>query len=178
MPKNQFVDFKAVKAAVSMEQVLQHYHLLDTFKRSGNGESLSGPCPIHKGTNPTQFRVSLTKNVWNCFSECKHGGNTLEFICAMEDCDNPGATLKGIRRVKHKLAPGFRKSEEVFNLDRAAEADGTKPIIAVEGFFDCMRLWQAGHKRAVSVMGSSISEAQEIAIVKAAEKSRKIIVMF
>jgi hypothetical protein len=29
--------------------------LLDQFMRSG--DSLSGPCPIHKGTNPTQFRV-------------------------------------------------------------------------------------------------------------------------
>ena len=29
MPKNQFVDFKAVKSAVSMEQALQHYGLLE-----------------------------------------------------------------------------------------------------------------------------------------------------
>ena len=25
MPKSQFVDFKAVKAAITMEQVLEHY---------------------------------------------------------------------------------------------------------------------------------------------------------
>ena len=59
MPKNQFVDFKAVKAAVTIEQVLDHYGLLDRFKRGGDG--LSGPCPIHKGSNPTQFRVSTAK---------------------------------------------------------------------------------------------------------------------
>ena len=29
MPKSKFVDFRAVKAAVTMEQVLQHYGLLD-----------------------------------------------------------------------------------------------------------------------------------------------------
>jgi hypothetical protein len=63
MPKSSFVDFKAVKAAITMEQVLQHYGLLDQFKKSG--DSLSGPCPIHKGNNPTQFRVSLSKNLWN-----------------------------------------------------------------------------------------------------------------
>ena len=53
MPKSKFVDFKAVKAAVTMEQVLEHYGLLDKFKRGA--DSLSGACPIHKGSNPTQF---------------------------------------------------------------------------------------------------------------------------
>lgn len=93
MSTSKFVDFKAVKAAVSMEQVLQHYGLLDQFKRSGNGESLSGPCPIHKGTNATQFRVSLKKNCWNCFSGCK-GGNVLDFVAAMENVKLHAAALK------------------------------------------------------------------------------------
>src|SRR5688572_32064886 len=95
MPKALFVDFKAVKAAVSMEQVLQQYNLLDQFKRSG--DNLSGPCPIHKGTNPTQFRVSVSKNVWNCFSECKQGGNVLDFIAAMEKITIHAAALKAVQ---------------------------------------------------------------------------------
>ena len=94
MPKSKFVDFKAVKSALSIEQVLEHYGLLDKFKRSG--DSLSGPCPIHKGSNPTQFRVSLSKNVWNCFSECKHGGNTLDFIAKMENVSIHAAAQKAI----------------------------------------------------------------------------------
>ena len=94
MPKSSFVDFKAVKATVRMEQVLEHYGITDRFKRSG--DSLSGPCPIHKGSNPTQFRVSLSKNVWNCFSECKHGGNVLDFIARMENVTIHAAALKAI----------------------------------------------------------------------------------
>src|SRR6185312_6093863 len=94
MPKSQYVDFRAVKAAITMEQVLEHYKLMDSFKRSG--DSLSGPCPIHKGTNPTQFRVSTSKNVWNCFSECKHGGNVLDFIMRMENVTIHAAALKAI----------------------------------------------------------------------------------
>jgi DNA primase len=82
MPKKPFVDFRNIRSRITMEQVLQHYNLLDTFKRRNN--SLSGPCPIHKGSNPTQFRVDTEKNIWNCFSECKHGGNTLDFIARME----------------------------------------------------------------------------------------------
>ena len=59
MPKSTFLDFKAVKAAITMEQVLEHYGVLDRFKRSG--DSLSGPCPIHKGDNLTssvKLRIS------------------------------------------------------------------------------------------------------------------------
>ena len=105
MPKSQFVDFKAVKAAITMEQVLGHYGLMDKFKRGT--DSLNGPCPIHKGSNPTQFRVSVSKNIWNCFSECKHGGNVLDFISEMEDVSVHAAALKAI---------------EWFNLDADAVA--------------------------------------------------------
>ena len=94
MAKTAFVDFKAVKAAITMEQVLQHYGLLEKFKRGT--DSLNGPCPIHKGSNPTQFRVSISKNIWNCFSECKHGGNVLDFIAEMEKCSIHAAALKAI----------------------------------------------------------------------------------
>src|SRR5665213_2980415 len=94
MPKSKFVDFKAVKAAVTMEQVLEHYSLLDKFKRGA--DNLSGPCPIHQGSNPTQFRVSISKNVWNCFSECKHGGNTLDFISRMDKITIHAAALKAM----------------------------------------------------------------------------------
>ena len=58
MAKSSYIDFKAVKAAVRMERVLEHYGILDKFKRTG--DSLSGPCPIHKGSNPTQFRISVS----------------------------------------------------------------------------------------------------------------------
>src|ERR1700710_1094776 len=94
MAKKSFVDFKAVKAALTMEQVLEHYGLMDKFKRGT--DSLNGPCPIHKGSNPTQFRVSISKNIWNCFSECKHGGNVLDFIAEMDNVSIHAAALKAI----------------------------------------------------------------------------------
>jgi len=92
MPKKPFVDFRDIRSRITMEQVLQHYNLLNTFKRRNN--SLSGPCPIHKGTNPTQFRVDTEKNIWNCFSECKHGGNILDFICRMENLSIHDAAIQ------------------------------------------------------------------------------------
>jgi len=291
MPKNQFVDFKAVKAAVHIEQVLQHYGLLDRFKRSG--DSLSGPCPIHKGTNPTQFRVSISKNVWNCFSECKNGGNVLDFIARMENISIHAAALKAIEwfqldpaemaaaseaepnqaddaprnrsesrpkpdskpatpeitkpnpplkfrldkldrnhayltergltpetiqdfevgfcskgmmaeRIaipirdpdgnvvayagrwpgeppedtpKYKLPQGFRKSLELFNIDRAIKEPADKPLVIVEGFFDAMKLHQHGCRKVVALMGSTMSAAQEELIRKHTDRNSHVIVM-
>lgn len=86
MPKTNYVDFRAVKQAVSILQILDHYNLTSRFKRSQNGESLTGACPLHNGQNPTQFRVSVTKNCWNCFGDCKSGGNILDFVSRLEDC--------------------------------------------------------------------------------------------
>jgi len=274
MSKSKFVDFKAVKAAITMEQVLEHYGILDQFKRGT--DSLSGACPIHKGSNPTQFRVSISKNIWNCFSECKHGGNVLDFIARMDDVsilaaankaiewfhldpeemsvnsegeaeneapksgDAPrpkpaakpapvqekgepnkplkfrleklerehpylaerGLTLETIvdfgigfcakgmmaERIaipihnpegnvvayagrfpgelaedtpKYKLPQGFRKSLELFNLDRAGKEPG--PLVIVEGFFGCMKLHQCGCRRVVALMGSTMSYESPLA---------------
>jgi DNA primase len=290
MPKSKFVDFKAVKAAITMEQVLEHYGILDRFKRSG--DSLSGPCPIHKGNNPTQFRVSISKNVWNCFSECKHGGNTLDFIARMDNVSIHAAALKAIEwfnldpaamsadseqeaespgeapkadvapqpkpaakpapvvengapnkplqfrldklershsyltergltletivdfgigfcakgmmaeRIaipinnpegnvvayagrfpgepaegtpKYKLPQGFRKSLELFNIDRAGKEPG--PLVIVEGFFDCMKLHQHGCHKVVALMGSTMSAAQEKLIRQHTDGQSQVIVM-
>jgi DNA primase len=90
--KKPFVDFRDIRSRITMEQVLEHYNVLDTLK--GTGHTLSGPCPIHKGSNPTQFRVNTEKDIWNCFSKCKRGGNTLDFICKMEDCSIHDAAIK------------------------------------------------------------------------------------
>ena len=293
MAKTKFVDFKAIKTAITMEQLLGHYHILDQFKRTG--ESLNGPCPIHKGSNPTQFRVSTTKNIWNCFSDCEHGGNTLDFIAKMEKCSIHAAALKAIEwfnldpeamsasdenaevtepktsapasksaarpaaspksapesnvpnaplkfrldklerthpylteqrgltpetivdfgigfcskgmmadRIalpihnvkgevvayagrfvgeppegtpKYKLPPGFRKSQELFNLDRAVKESADQPLIIVEGFFDAMKLHQHGCRKVVALMGSTMSTAQEELIRQQTNSRSHVIVM-
>ena len=297
MSKTKFVDFRAIKAAITMEQLLQHYGVLDQFKRTG--DSLNGPCPIHKGSNPTQFRVSTTKNLWNCFSDCEHGGNTLDFITKMEKCSIHAAALKAIewfnldpgamtvsddkpetaetktsapaskpaprpaaneeslgdggrpqglpnpplkfrldklershpylleqRRLtpetivdfgigycakgmmadriaipihnvkgevvayagrfvgeppegtpKYKLPPGFRKSQELFNIDRAIKEPADKPLLIVEGFFDAMKIHDHGYRKVVALMGATLSSAQEELIRQHTNSQSHVIVM-
>jgi DNA primase len=60
---------------------------------------------------------------------------------------------------KYKFPAGFKKSDVLFNLHRV-RLPGRDPVIVVEGFFDCIKLHQAGFP-AVALMGSSLSEAQE-----------------
>jgi DNA primase len=64
------------------------------------------------------------------------------------------------RPPKYKLPAGFRKALELFNLQRAVPS-GARSVIAVEGYFDCMRVHQAGFPCVVALMGSSLSAAQE-----------------
>lgn len=279
MPSNAFVDFKLVKARISISQVLERYDLMKTFKRSG--DRLSGPCPLHRGTNPTQFRASLSKNCWNCFGSCGRGGNIIDFVSMREgvpfrdaalllqqwfipegtspaqvaetppqprphppsppgkdpprtaapaedssDDDEAGENpplsfeLKSLKqdhpylaergltaatiasygigycpkgclrgyvaipirnrdgalvayigrwpgepeagKPKYKLPKGFRKSLELFNLDRAVAANASMPLLVVEGIFDCLRLVQFGYTRTVALLGSSLSKRQEL----------------
>jgi len=289
MPTSRYVDFRAVKQAVTMIQILDHYKLTERFQ--GKGDSLSGACPVHKGENPTQFRVSVSKNCWNCFGDCKRGGNILDFVSLMVDVsireaairiadwfnlkfekpvkkDSPkpepkpaptkaepsptpakesseapetgpnkplgfelrnldpahpylaerglsgetiaefglggcnNGSMKGRIVIpihnadgklvayagrwpgdppedtpKYKLPAGFRKSEELFNLHRALQADPGMPLVIVEGFFDCLHLCQNGIVRVVALMGSQLSQAQEELLAKHLQPDDRIIVM-
>lgn len=283
MPKTPYVDFKAVKQAVSMVQILDHYLLTDRFKPSG--DSLSGPCPLHNGEGSTQFRVSISKNCWHCFSDCKAGGNILDFVSRKEnisireaairiaewfnlsftkpvrnktaksdgeevdtqqdeseqplsrgsevnkplgfqlqnlDARHPYLTERGLTpesiaefglglcskgsmagrivipihnlegqivayagrwpgeppegQPKYKLPPGFKKSLEVFNLHRAVQADPEQPLVIVEGFFDCIALWQQGVRRVVALMGSSLSPVQQELIAQ--HTGNRVVLLF
>ena len=70
---------------------------------------------------------------------------------------------------KYKLPTGFRKAWELFNLHRAA-ATGSKTVIVVEGYFDCLRVHRAGLPWVVALMGSSLSAEQENALLAAFER--------
>jgi DNA primase len=291
MTKKPFVDFREVRSRITMENVLQHYGVLDTFKRAGT--RLSGPCPIHGGTNPSQFRVDTEKNIWNCFSECKHGGNVLDFIAKKEDLSIHDAAIKAcewfnipldevksngksapetdehspasatrpkpapatkpedntpnpplkfklekldrahpyfaergispetvidfglgyftgdkglmIGRIvipihnlkgevvayagrwpgeppdgtpKYKLPTGFKKGQEVFNLDRSIKEKTERPLVIVEGFFDAIKLHQHGYRNVVALMGSTMTAAQEELIRRNTNPRSHVVIMF
>lgn len=69
---------------------------------------------------------------------------------------------------RYKLPAGFHKSLELYNLHRAAKA-GQNGLIMVEGFFDAMKVHQAGYPFVVALMGCTMSAEQERLIVAHAE---------
>jgi DNA primase len=79
---------------------------------------------------------------------------------------------------KYKLPPGFHKSLVVFNLHQVRELVRDHGLIIAEGFFDVMRLWQAGILNAVALMGSSMSEAQERLIIEAVGPQGHVALLF
>lgn len=91
--KAAWVDFKAIKSQVSIVQILERYGVLQSLAKSGNGDRMSGACPIHGGTNKTHFRVSASKNCWNCFGKCQSGGNVIDFVAKKEGIDFRDAAL-------------------------------------------------------------------------------------
>jgi DNA primase len=89
--QKDWVDFRAVKQAVSIEMVLQYYNLLNGLRK--NGDELRGRCPIHKGEGERSFHVNTSKSAFQCFS-CKAHGNVLDFVAAMEQGSVRDAALK------------------------------------------------------------------------------------
>lgn len=296
--KAAWVDFKEIKSRVSITQILERYGVIESLTKAGTGDRLSGTCPIHGGTNKTHFRVSVSKNCWNCFGKCQAGGNIIDFVAKKEDIvfrdaallidewfpgsstekgechekprfdtaqiaveDAPisraveptqeapvqaendsepnkplafaltkldpahpylaergltaetvatfglGYCSKGLLRGyaaipihntdgdlvayagrwpgtpedgkgKYKLPEGFKKSIELFNCHRAAETEQEMPLVVVEGFFDAMKLHQAGYERVVAVMGSALSKAQEEMILRLGETPGDRVILF
>lgn len=76
-------DFRYLKTRVSIDQVLAAYGLDSKLRRRGH--CLYGPCPLHRGDNPTAFRVHLARGVWRCFTSCG-GGDIVDLIRVIERC--------------------------------------------------------------------------------------------
>jgi DNA primase len=74
---------------------------------------------------------------------------------------------------KYKLPVGFRKSLEVYNVHRAAIA-GRDRVIVVEGYFDCLRVHQAGLPHVVALMGCDLSEQQEALLL---DRFKQVVLM-
>jgi DNA primase len=267
--ETKFIGFDRLKAAINIEQVLQRYGLLEQLK--SHGDTLSGPCPLHGGHNPTTFRVSLSRQCWHCFGKCNSGGSIVDFVSRKErvgireaglllqawftpgggplipqvrppiaplpernavlgftlprlDASHPYLKQRGLNETtirefglghcqhgtltgwiaipihdargqlvayagrwpgkpapgepKYRLPRGFRKSLELFNQHRTAQVDRTEPLVVVEGFFGCLRVWQAGHHRVVALMGSQLSARQEEQLVHLAGESGQLILLF
>jgi DNA primase len=74
---------------------------------------------------------------------------------------------------RYQFPPGFRKSEVLFNFHRAA-ASRESVAVVVEGFFDCMKVYQAGLRSVVALMGAVLYRSPERALT---ERFRQVVLM-
>jgi len=94
-----------------------------------------------------------------------HGAGFLAGRCVIPIRDENSLLVAYVGRAvngeepKYRFPAGFRKSRVLFNFDRAMQTGGNK-VILVEGFFDALKVHQAGHPAVVALMGSSFSQRQ------------------
>ncbi len=116
----EWVDFKSVKAKVSMETVLSHY---DVRLRRVGADEFRGRCPLptHSSARSNDsFSVSFTRNAWSCQSaSCivarsgRVGGNVFDFVAEMERCSiRQAALLLQQSLVDNQIPPTTFTNEE------------------------------------------------------------------
>ena len=132
----EWVDFRAVKEAVSLEAVLHHYQVAGLRRR---GSQLEGGCPIHRGKRDDSFRASLSKNVFHCFA-CQASGNVLDFVAALEKCSIRQAALRlqqwfGVGQPGSRVASPQRVAGSVRGVGLVREKKGA--------ILPCVSLWRA-----------------------------------
>ncbi len=72
------LNFAYLKRRVSIVTVLNTMAVMTQFKK--RGDQLFGPCPVHGGDNPNAFVISLSKNIWHCFTGCNTGGDVIKLV--------------------------------------------------------------------------------------------------
>lgn len=72
------LNFAYLKRRVSIVTVLNTKAGMTQFKK--RGDHLFGPCPVHGGDNSNAFVISLSKNIWHCFTRCNTGGDVIKLV--------------------------------------------------------------------------------------------------
>jgi DNA primase len=88
-----FLNFQYLKRAVPIEAVLRDKGLSTHLTK--RGDQLFGPCPVHGGDNPRAFVVSLSKNLWHCFTKCDAGGDIVDLVRRLDGKTYRQDTLPG-----------------------------------------------------------------------------------
>lgn len=102
------LDFKILKQTVTIERVLAIRGLDRHLRR--RRDRLVGPCPLHGGDNPNAFVVSLSRNLWYCFTRCDAGGDVIELVRRLDrsnyrEVADYLASLAGLSPVPPKVPP-------------------------------------------------------------------------
>ena len=130
------LDFKTLKQTVSITQVLAAKGLIDYFKQ--RGDRLIGPCPIHGGDNPSAFVVSISKNLWHCFSVCQAGGDVIELVRHLDRLSY-SETAERLASLASMPQPAVASQRTIHTDRRPTEKQYSKPTQPFRPY--TRRLW-------------------------------------
>jgi hypothetical protein len=83
--KRKIIDVKALKSALDIVEVAEHYtHLVKS------GRNFKGICPLHSETSAS-FYVYPDTQSWHCYGACSTGGDVIALVMKTEHTDFKGA---------------------------------------------------------------------------------------
>ena len=117
-PTRPAIDFAAIKAAITLAEVLA---LLEFTPTSTRGSQQRGPCPLHGSTSPRSrsFCANLDEHCFHCF-RCHAYGNALDLWAAATHQDIYTAATDLCHRLGRAvplLDSGSREEVSVANVD-------------------------------------------------------------
>jgi len=148
-----YVDFKLVKAEVSVEDVAARYGVA---LRRVNSSHERGKCPLPthpEGDDDKSFSINVSKEVWICHSTAcakgrtgKKGGDVIELVAVMEGCSLRDAGLKLASWFGLEMNRNGETSETHSRPDPKGEASSNQPARlgdsnARYGLYDPLAEW-------------------------------------
>jgi DNA primase len=143
------IDFAAIKASVSIEQVANMLGV----KLTAHRDQLRGACPITKSTDPRSFVITPSKGVYFSFKEGK-GGDALTLVskvrgCSIREAAEIIAAHFGAEKSNSPPLPKQEEKEKRRGFDVEAYAKGLDPAheaLSPLGIGEeTYRQWKAGY---------------------------------
>lgn len=143
-----YVDFKVVKAEVSVEAVVARYGV--ALKRTNRSHERGNcPLPTHPaGDDAKSFSINVSKQVWICHSTAcakarrgKKGGDVIELVAVMESCSLRDAGLKLASWFGFSMPTGGSQSNGVRESDSPKAAEPPIPTSGQYGKYDALARW-------------------------------------
>lgn len=170
-------DYIELKRKREMTAFVDSYSTLTTIPKSVNDKSLFYFKSLRSAFFLKQGFSKETLDLFEIAGGWKDCNNIPRDIIPIRDENGKLAaySLRDIRNIvvdedyKYIFTPGFDKQNCLYNLFRVHELCDISPIIVVEGFKSVWRLHDYGIDNVVAVMGSSLTEGQQLLLCKYAK---------
>jgi transposase InsO family protein len=130
-PARPSIDFTAVRAAITLAEVLALLHFVPNRSR---GAEQRGPCPAHGTRNAARsrcFSADVARNIWHCF-KCDKGGNALDLWMAVTGQNIYDAAVDLCQRLGRPLPTNEPTSRSAATSQQTAE-QRREPVVFGEG---------------------------------------------